>query len=136
LEVVCYQTTNLPGLEDIGAQLVKIFRTQVGWPTRHRAAVEAVLGHFGPAHVRRPQRTQIGTVYATQDKHLVIDTLERFHVLGGKDITILDRHSNADGVTQITHIALMLEHIDNVGVLERNHLLKAGDRSYLCSLKA
>ena len=54
LEVVRHQTSDFTGLEHVFAQLVEILLVQVGWPIGHRAAVETVFGHFGPAHIGGP----------------------------------------------------------------------------------
>ncbi len=97
----------------------------------YRAAIKAILGHLGPAHVRRPQRAQVGAVYTGQEEHLVVDLLEGFHVLGTENITVLDGHRDADGVTEVGEIVLVLEHVDDVRVLKRNHLGKAGIGPYL-----
>src|SRR5690606_2283891 len=72
LEVVRHQTADFTGLEDVHPQVFQILLGQIGGLVRYRTAVEAVLGDLGPAHVGCPQRTQVGTIDAGQEEHLVV----------------------------------------------------------------
>src|SRR5690554_8036340 len=135
LEVVRHQTADFTGLEDVHPQVFQILLGQIGGLVRYRTAVEAVLGDLGPAHVGWPQRTQVGTIDAGQEEHLVVDPLQGFHVLGREDVAILDGDGDPDGVTQVRHVIPVLDHVGDPGMLQRDHLVETGDRSYLGGLK-
>src|SRR5690554_3351339 len=131
LEVVRHQTADFTGLEDVDPQVLQIFLGQIGRLVRDRAAIETVLGYLGPADVRCPQRAQVGAIHAGQEEHLVVDPLQGFHVLGREDVAILDGDGDPDGVTQVRHVIPVLDHVGDPGMLQRDHLVETGDRSYL-----
>src|SRR5690606_3017885 len=113
----------------------QIFLGQIGRLVRDRATVETVLSYLGPADVRCPQRAQVGAIHAGQEEHLVVDPLQGFHVLGREDVAILDGDGDPDGVTQVRHVIPVLDHVGDPGMLQRDHLVETGDRSYLGGLK-
>ena len=102
----------------------------------YRATIKTVLGDLRPAHVGRPQRAQVGAINTRQKEHLIVDLLEGFHVFGAEDVAILNRHRDTNRVAEVGQIVLVLEHVDDIGVFQRNHLAETGIRANLQRLIA
>ena len=55
LEIARHQAADDAGPMDVLAQLLDVGRLALIGVRHHRAALEALLGHLGPAHRRAPQ---------------------------------------------------------------------------------
>jgi hypothetical protein len=74
-------------------------------PSRRRrraspAAAEALLGHLGPAHRRRPERLHPCAVDARRQHQLVADALQRLEVARVEDVAVAILDDDAHGVAE------------------------------------
>ncbi|MNH31184.1 hypothetical protein D3C79_915220 [compost metagenome] len=76
LEIARHQAADYAGSVDVLAQLLDVRgRTLIGI-RHHGPALEALLGHLGPAHRRAPEGLHPGPVDPFGQEQLVIDPLE------------------------------------------------------------
>jgi len=129
LEIVGDQAPDLAGLEYVIAQLIEALRRAVVALGDHLTAGEPLFGHFGPAHARTPQRLEARAVDAGDVEHLVVDLPQGLHVLLREDVTVLGLHRDAHGVAQVGQVVAVFHHLFDEGVLEGDHLFKAGGRA-------
>src|SRR5690554_6948126 len=87
-----------------------------------------MLGHLYPTDIGCPERLEPRPVHTVQVKHLIGDLFERFHIVLGKDITIFYLNGYTYKVTKVLKIVPMIQHIDNVRMIQGNHALKTGIR--------
>ncbi len=126
LEIVGDQAADDPRARDVLLQLLDALRRAVVRVRHHRAAAEALLGHFGPSHRRRPQRLDPRAVHAGGEDQLVADLLQGLQVARIEYVAaaVLDHH--ADRVAQSAQVFLVGEVILDVRLALRDHLLEAG----------
>ncbi len=128
LEVIRDQRADLPGTQDVVAQLFQRIGRAIVTIRNHGPALEPFLGHFLPANIRRPEGLQPGAVNPIEIEHLVGDLLQGLHVLFFEDIPVFVLHRDPYEVTEVREIVPVLHHIDDVGVLQRDQPLEAGIR--------
>ncbi|MCY1514751.1 hypothetical protein D9M68_493030 [compost metagenome] len=134
LEVVGHQAADLAGLEHVVAQLFQAGRGTVVGLRDDLAAGEAFLGHFGPANARAPQGLQAGTVDTGDVEDLVMDLPQGLHVLLAEDVAVDRFHRDTHGVAQVGQVVAVLDHLLDVGMMQRDHLLEAGGGPHLQGL--
>ena len=76
LEIARHQTADYAGSVDVLAQLLDVRGRSLIGIRHHGPALEALLGHLGPAHRRAPEGLHPGPVYPFGQEQLVIDPLE------------------------------------------------------------
>jgi hypothetical protein len=121
-----HQLADLAGALHVEAHLGQAFQRTVVVVGHHRAPVEAFLGHAGPAHRGRPQGLHVGTVDAGVQEQLVGDLLHRVQVVRVEDVALLRLDGDAQAVAHTRQLPPVLQEVDDVGVLRRDHLLKGG----------
>ncbi|MNZ66636.1 hypothetical protein D3C78_848660 [compost metagenome] len=119
-----HQLADLAGALDVDAHLLEALRRAVVVVGDHRAAVQAVLGHAGPAHRRRPQRLHVRAVDAGQQEHLVADLAHGVEVLVIEDAAFLGFHGDAQGVAHAGQLLAVLQEVGDVRVTGGDHLLE------------
>ncbi|MND82399.1 hypothetical protein D3C80_742290 [compost metagenome] len=134
LEVVRHQAADLAGLEHVVAQLFQAGRGTVVGLRDDLAAGEAFLGHLGPANARAPQGLQAGTVDTGDVEDLVMDLPQGLHVLLAEDVAVDRFHRDTHGVAQVGQVVAVLDHLLDVGMMQRDHLLEAGGGPHLQGL--
>ena len=122
--VVRHQVTDDSRPGDIDLQLIDLPRRAVEFARDYAATLETVLGHHFPAGVGGKDRFHADPVYPRREEHFLVNRLRRLQenrfidrVSGG-----LDRQTQV--VTQPRQVVLVLEVIDHVLVLFRQHLFK------------
>ena len=98
LEIVGDETTDDARSRDVLLQLLDALRRAVVRVRHHRAAAEALLGHFGPAHRRCPQRLDPGPVHAGSEDQLVADLLQCVQVMRVEDVAAAVFHHHPDRI--------------------------------------
>ena len=131
LEVIGDQTPDLTGLENVAAKVIETFRRPVIGLRNDLTAGEALLCHLGPANAGTPKRLHVGAIDTLDIEHFVMNLPQRFHVVLGEDVTIFCCHGNPHRVAEVGQIILVLEHLLDIRMPQRNHLLEAGLRPNL-----
>src|SRR5690606_36795767 len=67
-------------------------------------------------------------------KHFVMDLAKRFHILLREDIAVLGGNGYPHRIPEVGEVIAVREHVLNIRMPQRNHLLEAGRRPYLGSL--
>ncbi|MCY1355369.1 hypothetical protein D9M69_417890 [compost metagenome] len=126
LEVVGHQAADDTGTGDVLPQLLDAGRRAVVAVGHHRAALEAFLGHFGPAHAGRPEGLHPGTVDAGGEEQFVVNLLEGVEVGRVENVALGILHHHAHAVAQAAQGLAVLQEVLDVGMTLGNHLLEAG----------
>ncbi|VVP60459.1 hypothetical protein PS900_06194 [Pseudomonas fluorescens] len=126
LEVAGHQAAHQTGAGDVLAQLFNVGRRALITVGHHRATLETVLGDFGPAHRRAPQRLHPRAVDAFGEEQLVVDLLEYVEVFGVENIAlgVLDHHPHR--VAQPAQRVAVFQEVLDVRLALRNHFFEAG----------
>ncbi|MNS64418.1 hypothetical protein D3C72_975450 [compost metagenome] len=126
LEVAGHQAADDAGAGNVLAQLFDLLRLPRIGVGHHRATLETVLGDFGPAHGRAPQRLHPRAVDAFGEEQLVVDLLEHVEVLRIENIAlgVLDHHAHR--VAQPAQGSAVFQEVLDVRLALRNHLFEAG----------
>ena len=125
LEVVGDEAADDPGARDVLLQLLDALRRAVVGVRHHRAADEALFGHLGPAHRRRPQPLHPRPLDPGGEDQLVGDLLQDFEILRIEDVAVGVLDDHADRVAETAQVLLVGEVVLDVGLALRNHLLEA-----------
>ncbi|MCY1423566.1 hypothetical protein D9M71_392810 [compost metagenome] len=128
LEVVGDQAADDAGTGDVLPQRLDARLRAVVAVRHHRAALEAFLGHFGPAHAGRPQRLHPGAVDAGAEEQLVMHLLERIQVGRVEDVALRVLHHDPHAVAQAAQGIAVGQEVLDVGMALGNHLLEAGSQ--------
>ncbi len=102
LEVPRHQAADDVGALDVLPQLLDVTRSALVAVGHHRAALEALLGHLGPAHRRAPQRLHPGPVHALAEEQLVVDVAQGLQVARVEDVALGVLHYHPHRIAQAT----------------------------------
>ncbi|MCY1519389.1 hypothetical protein D9M68_541390 [compost metagenome] len=126
LEVVAHQAADDAGAGDVHPQLLHALRRTIVGVRHDRAATEAFLGHFGPAHGRGPQRLHPGAVHARRDEQLVVDLLEHLQIARVEDIAAAILHHDPHRVAQPPQGLAVIQVVLDERMTLRKHFFEAG----------
>ncbi|MNZ45171.1 hypothetical protein D3C78_628150 [compost metagenome] len=125
LEVVGDQAADDAGTGDVLPQRLDARLRAVVAVRHHRAALEAFLGHFGPAHAGRPQRLHPGAIDAGAEEQLVMHLLECVEVGRVEDVALRILHHHPYVVAQAAQRIAVGQEVLDVRMALGNHLLEA-----------
>ncbi|MNO84767.1 hypothetical protein D3C76_761180 [compost metagenome] len=132
LEITGHQAADDAGTADVLPQLFDVRWRALIAVRHHRAALEALLGDFGPAHGRTPQRFHPGAIDALHEEQFVIDLLENRQVVRIENIALGVLHHHAHRVAQTSQRLAVLQVVLDVGLALRNHFFEAGAQLQAC----
>ena len=121
-----HQLPDFPGALDVDAHLFEALGRAVEVIGNHRAAVQAVFGHAGPAHRRGPQRFHVRPVDAGNQEHLIAELAHGVQVVGIENRPLLGLHGNAQGVAHPRQLFTVFEEIGDVRMAGGDHLFVGG----------
>ena len=121
-----HQLPELARALHVQAQLFQLRGRAVVLRRDDLAAVQAVLGHRGPAGVGRPQRLHERPVYARQQQHLVVDLAQRVQVARVVDVALARLDRNAHRIAQPRQLLLVRQVVGDVRMAGRNGPFEAG----------
>ncbi|MNV31675.1 hypothetical protein D3C71_1229920 [compost metagenome] len=125
-EIAGYQAADQSGARDVLAQLLDLLRLPRIGVGHYRAALEAFLGDFGPAHGRAPQRLHPGPVDAFGEEQLIVDLLEHVEVRRVENIALGVLDNDAHRVAKTAQRLAVFQEVLDVGLALRNHFFEAG----------